>query len=99
MLTKWLRSIGLPVHIKEKLREVFADVSSAHSTFSGHPNDGAVDTTWQMGWSAAATLAAELIDARVYNVAFDGRYKDAIKSNLAVGDFLDYPRIKSQVSI
>ena len=95
LLTEWLHSIGLPVHVKDKLRSVFADFSSARSNFNGYPGTE-IDTTWQMGWPQSGTLAAELIDELVYNVIFDGRYRDAIKSKLTVTDFLDYPSIKSR---
>ena len=97
LLEQWLPSSGLPIHHVRKMQEVFADFDAVRKFSTSYPGEPPADTTWMVGWPQSSLLAVSLIEEMVYTIAWDGRFRDAIKSKLKIADFLGYESVKADM--
>ena len=97
LLEQWLPKSGMDIQHISKIKEVMADFGTVRNSVTPYPGQSA-DTTWLIGRPLHVQRAVELIEELVYTNVWDCRYKDAIKSKLAVEDFLDYESIRQNLA-
>ena len=97
LLQTWLPGIGLPIEHVNKMQEVFADVPGVRASVTGYPDQPTVDTSWMVGWPPSSVAACTFLEEIIYSVAYDGRYRDAIKSKATVVDILAYESVKREI--
>ena len=96
LLGEYLDGLNIQPHCKSDIRRIFADFTSVRTFVTTY--DGECDLSYQANWKKSALLVANLIEDMVYSTTFDGRYRDAIKSYLELGDFLQYASVAQQLT-
>ena len=76
---------------------MLANFESVRRDLTPYEKDVTPDMTFQLGWPSSAVLLMTLIEELVYAANFDGRYRDAIKSQSEVVDVLQYPSIADRI--
>ena len=103
LLGEWLQSQAFESTWKNKLKDAFQSFESVRQFYDAYPSpddaDAAqADTAWLVGCPESVSIASEFLYEVLYADAFDGRYRDAVKSKHEAGDFLAYATVKKRLS-
>ena len=84
-MTDWSQAQGLEAEILVEMKTVLLSVDTYRS-MCGYPRDKH-DITFRAGWKPSCEELFTLVEATLYDIAYDGHLKEALKSSPSPADF------------